>query len=207
MRVKFLVIALLLSFLIGYRWQKSDTVAAFTWYGRGEVQNDRPAVASPLRFDTSQISPQAEKVTATVTPKPSVAMTVVPSSSPPPAKECIGYEALQRLMQEPLSEGWRKFPYSRPSPECRTFNLPAMEELIKKMKGIIKDPDLFRLFENSYPNTLDTMIKWRGFAKVPGADGGEDRVTDEELTYVITGDVRLKVPVFCRGFEWSLSQY
>jgi meiotically up-regulated gene 157 (Mug157) protein len=62
-----------------------------------------------------------------------------------------------------------------------------MERLIEKMKGVIKDPDLFRLFENTYPNTLDTMIKWRGFANV--IDGVEDVITDEELTYVITGDV------------------
>lgn len=63
-----------------------------------------------------------------------------------------------------------------------------METLIEKMKGVIKDPDLFRLFENTYPNTLDTMIKWRGYAAVVGADG-EKEMTDEELTYVITGDV------------------
>jgi uncharacterized protein len=108
---------------------------------------------------------------------------------PTPTKECINYEQLQRLRQEPHSEGWRKFAYNRPSPECRTFNLPAMEKLIEKMRGKIKDPDLFRLFENSYPNTLDTMIKWRGYAKKLDAGPGNETTTDEELTYVITGDV------------------
>jgi meiotically up-regulated gene 157 (Mug157) protein len=101
--------------------------------------------------------------------------------------------ALQQQNQEPLSEGNRKFPYQRPSPECRTFNLPAMESLIERMKGVIKDPDLFRLFENSYPNTLDTMIKWRGYAKERESDDQvpiENGSTSEELTYVITGDVR-----------------
>ncbi|KAH6678634.1 hypothetical protein B0J14DRAFT_583158 [Halenospora varia] len=118
--------------------------------------------------------------------------SVVSSSevpTPTPKKECIHYEALQRMKQSPLSEGSRKFPYSRPEPECRTFQLPAMEKLIERMKGVIKDPDLFRLFENSYPNTLDTMIKWRGFASKKDSDSGNETVTDEELAYVITGDI------------------
>lgn len=89
----------------------------------------------------------------------------------------------------PPSEGRRKFPYVRPPPECRTFNLPAMEALIERMKGVIRDPDLFRLFENSYPNTLDTMVKWRGFAKKKNEATDLEEETDEELTYVITGDI------------------
>jgi meiotically up-regulated gene 157 (Mug157) protein len=64
-----------------------------------------------------------------------------------------------------------------------------MEKLIDKMKDIIKDPDLFRLFENSYPNTLDTMIKWSGYAKKPDPISRNETTSDEELTYVITGDI------------------
>jgi len=111
---------------------------------------------------------------------------VSPSATP---TTCINYQQLQRLRQEPLSEGRRQFGYNRPAPECRTFNLPSMERLIEKMKRKIKDPDLFRLFENSYPNTLDTMIKWKGYAKKLDAISGNETTTDEELTYVITGDV------------------
>ncbi|TVY76074.1 Meiotically up-regulated protein [Lachnellula suecica] len=114
-----------------------------------------------------------------------------PAPLPTPTKECLPYQQLQRLKQEPLSEGKRKFPYSRPDPECRTFQLPSLEELIKRMKGIIRDPDLFRLFENSYPNTLDTTIKWRGYANAtdPVTKTTLPEVTDEELAFVITGDI------------------
>jgi meiotically up-regulated gene 157 (Mug157) protein len=107
--------------------------------------------------------------------------------TPSPTDPCLDFETLQRQRPGPLSEGRRKFPYVRPPPECRKFRLPALEDLIERMKKVIRDPDLFRLFENSYPNTLDTMVKWRGYAIKN--ESGEVTKTDEELTYVITGDI------------------
>ncbi|KAL1968048.1 hypothetical protein VTN77DRAFT_2177 [Rasamsonia byssochlamydoides] len=79
----------------------------------------------------------------------------------------------------PFSTGRYNLSSMRPPPECRTFTSPEVEQTISRMKGVIADPDLFRLFENSWPNTLDTTIKWRGYA-----DG-----TDEELCFLITGDI------------------
>lgn len=132
-------------------------------------------------------------------------------------EECMSFEQLQRKKPGPLSEGKRQFPYVRPPPHCRTFELPALEKFIERMKTVIKDPDLFRLFENSYPNTLDTMIKWHGYARnsspwdtdtgayskslaaLMAATSGDEAQqeeqevdnpeTDEELTYIITGDI------------------
>jgi hypothetical protein len=153
------------------------------------IERPGPSVDSPNKPKIPAHLPETEK------PKiPDVSsINVSSSATPEPTKACVSYMALQKMKQEPLSEGSRKFPYQRPSPECRTFNLPAMESLIERMKGVIKDPDLFRLFENSYPNTLDTMIKWRGYAKEEESEDQiplENASTSEELTYVITGDVR-----------------
>ncbi|KZL88334.1 duf1237 domain-containing protein [Colletotrichum incanum] len=120
-------------------------------------------------------------------PKPSDPATMPLPPTPPP--DCESFENWMRKRPGPASEGKRKFPLNRPRPECRTFRLPAMDNLITRMKGIIKDPDLYRLFENAYPMTLDSMVKWRGFANETDEKTGETRITDQELTYVITGDI------------------
>lgn len=89
------------------------------------------------------------------------------------------YTAYASVGHAPYSAGKYHLPYQRPPPECRTFVSEAVEDTIQQMKNVIADPDLYRLFENSYPNTLDTTVKWKG--KV------ED--SDEELTFIITGDM------------------
>ena len=68
----------------------------------------------------------------------------------------------------------------RPSPECRTFNSTNVENAIRELEDQILDADLFRLFENTFPNTLDTAIKWHGVAS---------NNSNEELAFVITGDI------------------
>lgn len=92
---------------------------------------------------------------------------------------CPHYSSYSTTKHEPYSEGKYKLPYQRPTPECRTFSSPVIEETIARIKSQIADPDLGRLFENTFPNTLDTMIAWQGLANN----------TDEELTFVITGDI------------------
>jgi len=160
-----------------------------------------PTIPTPVAEEAGGASDGDKEETSLEEPS----STTVQSASPTPSVECpSSFEAYQRQMPGPPSEGKRKFPYVRPPPGCRTFDLPDLEALIEKMKGVIKDPDLFRLFENSYPNTLDTMVKWRGYARKPKPDEVEpnlfsdekprppspdDELTDEELTYVITGDI------------------
>ena len=85
-----------------------------------------------------------------------------------------------------LSEGRYQLPFQRPSEDCRTFYSEEVEDAIQRLRPKIKDPDFFRLFENAFPNTLDTAVKWKGFA---WKDGQEAEFTDEDLAFVITGDM------------------
>ncbi|KAL3600373.1 hypothetical protein FPOAC2_04611 [Fusarium poae] len=94
---------------------------------------------------------------------------------------CPNYEQFARERHEPLSSGRYEFPLQRPSKDCRTYSVPAVEHVIyEEMDQAIGDPDLYRLFLNTWPNTLDTTVKWRGVS----ADNA-----DEELAFITTGDI------------------
>jgi meiotically up-regulated gene 157 (Mug157) protein len=96
------------------------------------------------------------------------------------AADCPDYVDYSNTTHEPFSSGKYKLSYQRPTVECRTFKSQGLEDTISRMESVIKDPDLYRLFQNAYPNSLDTAVKWRGYA----ADN-----KDEELTFLITGDI------------------
>ncbi|KAI0483569.1 hypothetical protein F4859DRAFT_403515 [Xylaria cf. heliscus] len=93
---------------------------------------------------------------------------------------CPDYSQYSTQTHQPFSEGKYQLSYMRPETACRKYNVPEVEKAINDMKGLVKDPDLFRLFENAFPNTLDTTVTWKGFA---------DNGTEEELAFVTTGDI------------------
>jgi hypothetical protein len=64
----------------------------------------------------------------------------------------------------------------RPPPARRRFTSPAVEAQIARIKARIGDPRLAWMFENCYPNTLDTTVE------LGTLDGKPD-------TFVITGDI------------------
>lgn len=64
----------------------------------------------------------------------------------------------------------------RPRPEDRHFTSRAVEEVIAGVKKKLKDPKLAWMFENCFPNTLDTTVDFKM------VDGRPD-------TFVITGDI------------------
>ena len=92
---------------------------------------------------------------------------------------CPDYLDYSKAYHSPFSTGRYNLSYQRPIETCRTFRSQAVEDTITRLNTTITDPDLFRLFQNSFPNTLDTAIKWKGHAAG----------TDEELTFIITGDM------------------
>ncbi|KAJ8523499.1 hypothetical protein ONZ45_g18 [Pleurotus djamor] len=87
--------------------------------------------------------------------------------------QCPDYTTFSQSPHEPLSTGPLALPFMRPAPACRTFNSTAVEKVILDMKARLKDPDLGRLFENTFPNTLDTTVKYFN--------------ETENLAFIITG--------------------
>ena len=68
------------------------------------------------------------------------------------------------------------FASKRPAPADRKFTSPAIEAEIARVKARIADPELAWMFENCYPNTLDTTVE------TGTIDGKPD-------TFIITGDI------------------
>ena len=74
-----------------------------------------------------------------------------------------------KLMENP-------FKSNRPAPADRRFTSKAVEETISKVKKEMADEELAWMFENCFPNTLDTTVTYTEKDGFPS-------------TYVITGDI------------------
>lgn len=65
---------------------------------------------------------------------------------------------------------------NRPLLKDRKFSSAAVEETINKVKSLLKNKELAWLFENCFPNTLDTTVDF-------------EMINGKPDTYVITGDI------------------
>src|SRR5450432_903489 len=68
------------------------------------------------------------------------------------------------------------FPVVRTPVAKRKFNSPAVERTIEKVKSSIGNKEIAWMFENCFPNTLDTTVEF-------------EMVNGRPDTYVITGDI------------------
>ncbi|AMD21567.1 HFL289Wp [Eremothecium sinecaudum] len=99
-----------------------------------------------------------------------------------------------------------KLPYQRPLEKCRTFRSPVIDNFIKNFVPMLQDPDLAIIFENAFPNTLDTTILWH----VEGEQNQfhkESHVTYRNNipeTFIVTGDIHAE---WLRDSAWQLSVY
>ncbi|KAK4238643.1 hypothetical protein C8A03DRAFT_43658 [Achaetomium macrosporum] len=100
---------------------------------------------------------------------------------------CPDYALYASFPHPPLSKGPLQLPFQRPDPRCRTFHSDAIEEVIRDITSRMKDADLARLFENAYPSTTDTTIKFH-------TDGRDEKIKKklrrrkEEAAWLVEGE-------------------
>jgi meiotically up-regulated gene 157 (Mug157) protein len=70
----------------------------------------------------------------------------------------------------------KEFKSKRPPKSKRTFTSQSVDDLILEVKAHIKDKQLAWMFENCYPNTLDTTVDYELIGGKPD-------------TFIITGDI------------------
>ena len=114
------------------------------------------------------------------------------------------------LLSEPYSEGPMRLPYQRPSEHCRTFESDVVEKTIRELNASMVDKDLARIFENAFPNTLDTTVKWHvdGSHK-PEKKGlffhsGHEDAWQGPQSFIVTGDINAE---WLRDSTNQLAQY
>lgn len=70
----------------------------------------------------------------------------------------------------------KDFVSNRPPVKKRTFISEEVEKTIKEVKVLISDKEIAWMFENCYPNTLDTTVDY-------------EMIEDKPDTFIITGDI------------------
>jgi uncharacterized protein len=95
----------------------------------------------------------------------------------------------------PFSSGPLALPFQRPDPRCRTFHSDEIEKVIQDVTSRMKDPDLARLFENTFPSTTDTTVKFHTdgsstrFVDVKGRSAMDEGKWEGPQSFIITGDI------------------
>lgn len=105
-----------------------------------------------------------------------------------------------------------KMPYQRPSKHCRTFESELVEKIIKDMNVSLVDRDLARLFENAFPNTLDTTVRWHHNETSQHEESkmqqifkmGTQDAWEGPQSFIVTGDINAE---WLRDSTNQLAQY
>lgn len=98
--------------------------------------------------------------------------------------------------------------------QCRTFASPEVERVIKDLNERLVDKDIARLFENAFPNTLDTTVRWHvdGTEKRPKKTEAQSNIYYQQNeakwegahSFIVTGDINAE---WLRDSTNQLAQY
>ncbi|KAJ8122018.1 hypothetical protein O1611_g9949 [Lasiodiplodia mahajangana] len=116
---------------------------------------------------------------------------------------CPDYTQYSAYSHRPLSEGPLELPYQRPHVKCRTFHSDVIEKVIDDVVSRMKDPDLARLFENTFPvsahpalpdtySTTDTTVKFHTSGSTDAkrsTEAYDDGQWQGPHSFIITGDI------------------
>ncbi|KAL8692723.1 MAG: hypothetical protein Q9218_002312 [Villophora microphyllina] len=123
---------------------------------------------------------------------------------------CPDYRHYSMMPHRPLSKGPLALPYQRPSPNCRTFTSSSVDKVIDDLTSKMEDKDLARIFENAFPNTLDTTVRWHvdGRERKPrrhkGDKFGDEGYWEGAQSFIVTGDINAE---WLRDSTNQLAQY
>ncbi|EON60899.1 hypothetical protein W97_00109 [Coniosporium apollinis CBS 100218] len=126
---------------------------------------------------------------------------------------CPDYKMYSMYPHGPYSSGPLRLPFQRPAPQCRTFSSPLVEKVISDMDKRMEDKDLARIFENAFPNTLDTTVRWH--VNATEAKKAKKRYTSRQAaqdpdawegaqSFIVTGDINAE---WLRDSTNQLAQY
>jgi meiotically up-regulated gene 157 (Mug157) protein len=86
--------------------------------------------------------------------------------------------------------------FQRPDEKCRTFHSDEIERVISEVTGKMTDPDLARLFENAFPSTTDTTVKYHtkvgkqsSFFQFGFRSSRDEGAWEGPQSFIITGDI------------------
>ncbi|KAF2129547.1 glycoside hydrolase family 125 protein [Dothidotthia symphoricarpi CBS 119687] len=120
---------------------------------------------------------------------------------------CPDYKHYAMRPHPPYSEGPLELPFQRPAKYCRTFESPLVEKVIKDMNKKMVDKDLARIFENAFPNTLDTTVRWHVDGTVkhkPSKRYWDPAAWQGPQSFIVTGDINAE---WLRDSTNQLAQY
>ncbi|KAI1978637.1 hypothetical protein LOZ53_001326 [Ophidiomyces ophidiicola] len=119
---------------------------------------------------------------------------------------CPDYTEYASMKHPPYSEGPLKLSFQRPVEACRTFSSPYVEKIIHDITSRMVDKDLARIFENAFPNTLDTTVRWHvnGSQPVKKRNSHALAVWEGPQSFIVTGDINAE---WLRDSTNQLAQY